>query len=113
MELIVTSKGKLKQKYGEGFSQIETKIKELQTALKADKLESAIAYIDDANSLKAFGMKPVNPDKPDEIKGLIDKIHKKLTSKKKELKHVLIIGGDTIIPFHRVKNPAALQQKCG
>ncbi len=105
MELIVTSKGKLKEKYGEGFSKIETKVKALQAALKAEKLDSVIVYVDDAESLKPFGQKPVNTEKPDEIKCLIDKIHVKINAQKKELKHILIIGGDTIIPFHRVKNP--------
>lgn len=113
MELIVTSKEKLKEKYGEGFSQIEAKVKALQIALKAEKLDSAIVYVDDEESLKPFGQKPVNPEKPDEIKSLIDKIHGKIKAQKKELKHVLIIGGDTIVPFHRVKNPVPFDPENG
>lgn len=102
MELIITSKGKLKEKYGEGFSRIEEKIKALQTALKSERLDSALVYVDDEESLKPFGLRPVNPEKPGEIKNLIDNIHGKI---KKKLKHVLVVGGDTIIPFHRVQNP--------
>lgn len=105
MELIVTSKGKLVNKYANEFSQIQGMITKLQAALKADKLDSSVVYVDDEKSLKPFGLKPVNPDKPDKIKELIDAIHKKLTSQKKVLEHILIVGGDEIIPFHHVKNP--------
>lgn len=113
MELIISSKEKLKEKYGEGFSQIEAKLKGLQAALKGEKLDSAIVYVDDEKSLKSFGQKPVDPEKPNEIKILIDKIHKKIKAQKKELKHILIIGGDAIIPFHHVKNPVPFDPEQG
>lgn len=106
MELILSSRQALSTKYSHNnFRNVNYQLTQLQTALKEDYLESAIVYVDDSSSLQPFGLRPVNPENPHEIKKLIDDIQNIIVADGKTLDFVLIIGGDDIIPFHRIPNP--------
>ena len=127
MELILSSKQGLQAKYGpKGFQALHAKIEELQVALRQDAslcrppdktttqgaepekgLPSALVYVDDAASLVPYGLKPVNPAKPQAIKTLLDRLERRLAAKKQAPHYLLIVGGDDIIPFHHLPNPIA------
>jgi len=101
-ELIITSKDKLKNKYGDsGFSQIEDRITSHIQALEMTGISARLVYVDDASSLSPYGLSPVNSDSPARIKELIDSLDKTLNPR-----YFLILGGHSVIPFHSLPNPA-------
>jgi hypothetical protein len=100
-ELIITSKNKIIEKYGEDvFQQVGLKIQEYMRALKNNGIDSVLIYVDDVDCLRPFSQEPVDPNNPTEIKGLIDALDKKFGAN-----YFLIIGGHSIIPFHSISNP--------
>lgn len=102
VELIISSKEKLKTKYGQpNLAQIEAKLGDYMDALVAAGITAKLAYVDDAASLSPYGLSPVASDSPDQIKELIDSLEGKLNPK-----HFLILGGHSIIPFFSLTNPA-------
>jgi hypothetical protein len=117
MELILSSKQRLQAKYGhEGFLALHAKMEELQAALSQDAslstgtekgLPSALVYVDDEKSLASYRLRPVNPAKPPAIKALVDRLERRLAAKKQAPRYFLLVGGDDIIPFHRLPNPIA------
>lgn len=103
MELIVTSKFRLAEKYGpHGFMRIEEKLSELERAPKG--LEIKRVYVDEGSTLD--GLEPVDPTDPWAIKALIDGIDERLQAEGREAKFLLLVGGDDVIPFCRLPNPA-------
>jgi len=89
--------------YGQaGFELIDDKLEELQASLKKEEIESDIIYVDDKKSLEKYNQNPIDPEKPDEIKALIDSIHKSIEP---ETLYILIIGGHETIPFHKLPDP--------
>ena len=103
MELIVTSKFRLAEKYGpHGFMRIEGRLSELERATK--DLQVKRVYVDEGSTLD--GLEPVDPTDPWAIKALIDEIDERLQAEGREAKFLLLVGGDDIIPFCRLPNPA-------
>jgi tetratricopeptide (TPR) repeat protein len=103
LELIVTSKFRLAEKYGpEGFMGIEERLSELERATK--DLEVKRVYVDERSTLD--GLEPVDPTDPWAIRALIDEIDKRLQAEGREAKFLLLVGGDDIIPFCRLPNPS-------
>jgi hypothetical protein len=103
MELIVTSKFRLAEKYGpDGFMRIEERLSELERATKG--LEVKMVYVDEGGTLD--GLEPVDPTDPWAIKALIDGIDERLQAEGREAKFLLLVGGDDVIPFCRLPNPA-------
>ncbi|MFQ5886076.1 MAG: C25 family cysteine peptidase [Anaerolineae bacterium] len=103
MELIVTSKFRLAEKHGpHGFMRIEERLSELERATKG--LQVKRVYVDEGSTLD--GLEPVDPADPWAIKALIDQIDQGLQAEGGEAKFLLLVGGDDIIPFCRLPNPA-------
>ncbi|HAL61866.1 MAG TPA: hypothetical protein DCP08_05595, partial [Chloroflexi bacterium] len=103
MELIVTSKFRLAEKYGpDGFMRIEEKLSELERATKG--LQVKRVYVDEGSTLD--GLEAVDPTDPWAVKALIDEIDERLQAEGREAKFLLLVGGDDIIPFCRLPNPA-------
>ncbi|MDQ1274818.1 MAG: hypothetical protein QG610_390 [Euryarchaeota archaeon] len=99
--LIITSRDNLRNKYGQAsFDQIGSKIGVYIKALENAGLGAALVYVDSADSLKEYGLSPVDPGNASDIKKLIDELDKKLSPT-----YTLIIGGHSIIPFHILPNP--------
>ncbi|MFX0139375.1 MAG: C25 family cysteine peptidase [Candidatus Hodarchaeota archaeon] len=106
MELIISSKKKLIDKYGfDNFWIIDTTLHKLMSALKNDGLDSELVYIDDRYSLSPFRLQPVDPENPEKIKKLLDNIQERIESYYSTIEYFLLIGGDDIVPFYRVPNP--------
>ncbi|MCP4117986.1 MAG: hypothetical protein GY737_21825 [Desulfobacteraceae bacterium] len=99
--LIITSKEKLKNKYGQdAFNRIQLKIEDYRRALDADGLSGNLVYVDDVESMSPYGLSPVDPGNAFDIKGVIDQLDKQIHPA-----YFLILGGHSIIPFHILPNP--------
>ena len=105
--LIVSSKEALTQKYGkEGFEAVHSDLQDLKRAVErhAD-LEVVVAYVDDAPSLSRFGLQPLDEINPWRVKRLVDSLDGRVGEEDRQIRYVLIVGGDSVIPFHRLPNP--------
>jgi tetratricopeptide (TPR) repeat protein len=105
--LIISNKDGLRKKYGErGFAQLNRDLCELKQTIESHRgLEAMIIYVDDKPSLVPCGLEPVDPTNPWQIKTLIDDLDAGLAERGQEVRYLLIVGGDSIIPFHRLPNP--------
>ena len=86
--------------------QIADDLQELRAAIEGQlAVETVTVYVDDASSLAPHGLSPVDPTNPWQIKMLIDNLDAQRNAREQEIRYVLIVGGDEIIPFHRLPNP--------
>jgi len=93
---LVTSRASLLEKYGErAYQSIERKLKALQEALTQAGYEAHLLLLGDAGDPQAF------------LEAVQQEIHQAEASRGQEsMGHVLLVGGDEVIPFHRLANPA-------
>jgi hypothetical protein len=130
VHLIISSKRALTRKYGRlGFEQLDSDLRDLKQAIEAGSrrssgvlhsasvpqsgsirhsyvdLEVILAYVDDEASMARFGLQPVDPTNPWRVKKLVDSLDARLAEQGGEVRYLLIVGGDGIIPFHRLPNP--------
>ena len=105
--LILSSRGALTAKYGHmGFEQLDEDLRQLKGAFEQHTgLQCLVAYVDDSASLARYSLKPVDPKNPWEIKRLIDAVDAELNERGGVVRYLLIVGGDRVIPFHRLSNP--------
>ena len=105
--LIISNKDGLTRKYGQlGFNQLDKDLRNLKQAIEGQTdLEVIIIYVDDRPSLLPYSLQPVDPTNPGQIKMLIDNLDARLNEQGQEIRYILIVGGDPIIPFHRLPNP--------
>lgn len=104
---ILSSRTRLIQAFDlKGFMAIDDQLKTLAANVAARaKLRAAVLYVDDAASLKALGLRPVNPANAWDIKTLLNDLATQLRKKNEAIGAVLIVGGADIIPFHHLPNP--------
>jgi hypothetical protein len=104
---IVTSKDGLTRRYGlAGFNQLESDLRSLRQAIEDQTgLEMVTVYVDDGPSLAPYGLRPVDAADPLQVKKTIDGLDGCLNEQGKEVRYLLIVGGDSIVPFHRLPNP--------
>ena len=105
--LIISNKSGLTREYGQlGFNQLDKDLRELKQAIEGQAgLKAVIIYVDDRLSLVSYDLQPVDPTNPWQIKMLIDNLDVRLNEQGQEIRYILIVGGDPIIPFHRLPNP--------
>jgi hypothetical protein len=101
VKLIVTNKSKLQWKYGKNFSKVTTLFKQMQAADKKKGLDTKIAYVDDATSLKSSGVKKIKVDSEQEYKRVVDDLYKKYVPA-----YIVIVGAPDIFPLQEIDNPA-------
>ena len=105
--LIISNKRALSEKYGRlGFEQLDGDLAELKRAVEQHTgLECAVLYVDDGPSAARFGLQSVDPRNPGQIKKLIDTVDAEVAKRGGAIRYLLIVGGDRIVPFHRMPNP--------
>jgi tetratricopeptide (TPR) repeat protein len=105
--IALSSKTRLLQAFGpDGLAAIEIALHTLLgNTRKHTGLRTSIVYVDDPATLSPFGLRPVNPTSAWDVKALIAKLATRLKELNTAIGAVLIIGGDEIIPFHRLPNP--------
>lgn len=108
VRLILSSRSNLVTKYGDdGFEELDAKLADLCGATaRSTGHEVMKIYVDDTSSLEESGLGTVDTSDAREIEQLIRRLNGSLANQHKKLKSLLIVGGDSVIPFHRLANPA-------
>jgi len=101
-KIVISSKRNLSRKYRAALAQIESRLQRLIQADQQRGIATRVAYLDDLLSLQPFGISDIaNVADARSVKDLLDKILSTWS-----FDHILILGGDQIIPFFRFDNPA-------
>ena len=110
--IILSSRTRLGQIYGkEGFTSVDTMLKTLainsstRPNNQGARMPALVLYVDDPESLKPFGLRPVNPANAWDVKTLVGKLQERLKAQGSAIGALLIVGGPDIIPFHHLPNP--------
>jgi hypothetical protein len=105
--VIISSKIGLTTRFGdEGFAQLDQDLQELAKAIETHVgLQVITIYVDDVYSLDAYRLQPVDAADPLQIKMLVDLLDSRLSEQGIKVHYILIVGGDSVIPFHRLPNP--------
>ena len=108
VRLVVSSRRRTVARYGEeGYRQLDTRLSELcEATARSTGDETIKLYVDDESCLREFGVEVVEACDPCEVTGLLKRIESRLHSESKKVESLLMVGGDKIIPFHRLANPA-------
>lgn len=105
--ILLSAETRLLQQFGpEGFKQVDRAVRDLCDAVRRRKGWTAHrVYVDDPSSLLPFGLAPADPGNAWQVKLRLADLDAALRRKGEMIGSVLIIGGDEIIPFHRLPNP--------
>lgn len=105
--VVLATRQGLEKKYGKkttGF--ILEQLKLLTTTIAEKNNWEAIVFLpDDHTNTLLFGLTPMLSIDPWKIKNSLGDLHKYLESKNRHIGSVLIIGGDEVVPFHKLPNP--------
>ncbi|HLH74760.1 MAG TPA: C25 family cysteine peptidase, partial [Chloroflexota bacterium] len=105
--LAVSCRGPLVSRYGyDGFQRLGRRMQTVARELGEDGLEVVTVFVDDPASMGQHGLDTVSMVDCEQIKRAIDRLievnerdHAKVTA-------LLILGGDDIVPFFHLPNPA-------
>ncbi len=108
VRLILSSRSRLLARYGDrGYRELEARLSELGEAVEDSTGHEVIKiYVDDDECLGAHHLSGVDPSDPQQIGRLIQQLGDELGKVGKSVRSLLIVGGDSVIPFHRVANTA-------
>ena len=67
--------------------------------------ECLVILPDVSESIAQFQLSAINGQDTTSIKNVIQQVNSKLNSSNKQIGSMLIIGGDNVVPFHRLPNP--------
>jgi tetratricopeptide (TPR) repeat protein len=106
--ILLTSRKRLASIYG---ADMLPKIEEcLQNILRSKRAlggwSAYLADVDDNENLKSFGLSAVDPANAWQVKTLIGGIDTAIGKKGEMIGALQIVGGDEVIPFHLLPNPA-------
>jgi tetratricopeptide (TPR) repeat protein len=105
--VIAAAKTRLMQEFGRDvFRRIDEALIDLHHAVSGRKGWSAVhVYLDDASSLKSFGLAPGEPSHAWQLKLRLADLDRALSRRNQRIGAVLIIGGPKLFPFHELPNP--------
>jgi len=106
--VVMTTLSGLKARYGSsGQWMILQEMQRLAATVRArPDWGACVVCVDDAENLKRFGLTPVSPTDAWKIKLLLADLDSFLAKKGERIGALLIVGGDDVLPFHRLPNPA-------
>jgi hypothetical protein len=106
--VLITAIAGLDAKYGAaGRKMILQEMQRLSMVIRArPDWGACVICVDDAEHLKPFGLTPVSSKDAWKIKLLLADLDRSLAKKGERIGAVLIVGGDEVLPFHRLPNPA-------
>lgn len=99
LKLIITSKKNLRAKYGRNFSKLEALLKQLVLADKKRNLATRIVYLDEAASVRSFGLQPIDPLSERACKEAVDLIYQT-----RQPAYMLLFGAQDVFPFQQLRN---------
>jgi len=106
---IVSSRARLINRYGsEGFERIERRLQATRRELAEFGVAVTAAFFDDLGSLSELGVEPATDGTAESVRRVIgDLLGKAGEATAEPLSgSVLILGGDEIVPYFRLPNPA-------
>ena len=105
--ILLSSRTRLLQETGEaGFARVDEAADGLVAAIRKRSGWTAYkVYSDDPASLQRFGLRPVDPSNPWQVKLRLADLDAALSSKGEMIGALLIVGGHRIVPFHFLPNP--------
>jgi len=105
--VILTSRSGIEKKYGEKtYEVILSRLQDLATYVSMKDNWSSVIFIpDDKNHMLQFGLNTIENNDAWEIKLALQDLAGYFAEHDKKIGVVLIVGGDEIIPFHRLPNP--------
>ncbi len=105
--ILMSSKKGITNKYGENtYTVIQTRMQELADAIAKKENWDAFVFIpDDDNCITQYGLRLLKSTDPWEIKLALHDLSNYLQERGKKIGSLLIVGGDDLIPFHRLPNP--------
>jgi tetratricopeptide (TPR) repeat protein len=108
VRLMISSRDRIVARYGEdGFHELDARLSELCEAVaRSTGDESLKIYVDEGSSLAEFDVSVVDPSDAGQVTGVLTELESRLGREGKEVASLLIVGGDEVIPFHRLANPA-------
>jgi hypothetical protein len=68
--------------------------------------KAIVYYVDDATCAGLYGLTPANPRDPWKVKIALAELDGALGKRGERIGALLIVGGDRVLPFHRLPNPA-------
>ena len=105
--VILTSRSGIEKKYGEKtYEVILSRLQDLATYVgMKDNWSSVILIPDDKNYMLQFGLNAIENNDAWQIKLALQDLSNYFADHDKKIGAVLIVGGDEIVPFHRLPNP--------
>lgn len=105
--IVLSSRTRLLQEFGKDtFKRIDDAVTQLTKAVRSRPGWAAYKfYDDDPACLSPFGLTPADPSNAWDVKHRLDDLDGVLARRGQMIGAVLIIGGDAIVPFHRLPNP--------
>lgn len=107
VHVIVSSRRNLEQKFAiQGATDVLDNLRALAQATEQHTRRPCILLLADcAESLLQLGLKPVNAANAWDVKLLLHDLQTKLSASRRRIGSVLLVGGDDVVPFHRLPNP--------
>ena len=107
VHVIVSSRRNLEQKFAiQGATDVLDNLRALAQATEQHTRRPCILLLADcAESLLPLGLKPVNAANAWDVKLLLHDLQTKLSATRRRIGSVLLVGGDDVVPFHRLPNP--------
>ncbi|MCE5207358.1 MAG: hypothetical protein LLG42_03500, partial [Chloroflexi bacterium] len=105
--VILSLKTNLIRKYGkQTFLVLDTEMQSMATAIRSHLgWGSLVVYPDDPVSMVSFGLATLETIDPWKIKTMLMDLDSYLGKKGEMIGSLLIVGGDEIVPFHKLPNP--------
>jgi tetratricopeptide (TPR) repeat protein len=106
VRVILSSRERLLAKYGdEAYQELDASLSELrERAAQSTGHEVIKIYVDDPACLDAYNLNKADPSDPRQVKALLQQLASQLRGQSSALRSVLIVGGDSVIPFYRLLN---------
>ncbi len=105
--LVLTTREGLKNQYGEkSLQKIRKSLQKIvDTTRTFPHWNAYLVYADDSECANNFGIPSAKAKDPWSIKNFITDLDKALFSRGEMIGALLIVGGDKVVPFHRLPNP--------
>lgn len=106
-EIVVTARQPFVKLYGVAAAEniLEETGKLVAAINQTNRLHAHLVILDDAESVKSWGTERVEGNHAAAVKRAIDHVEQKIEAMGEQASYVLIVGGDAIVPFHRLPNP--------
>ena len=105
--LAVSCRGPLVSRYGyDGFQRLGRRLQTVARELDEDGFDFVTAFVDDPGSMGQHNLDTVSTTSCEDVKKAIDQLIDVLERDSTKVLVLLLIGGDDVVPFFHLPNPA-------